>query len=191
MTSQTDPQTPMIKTFEPSRSAVVLIEFQNQWTDGGLYHRLIRQQLASRSVLDRTRAFLTEARSRGSHIIHAPLVIDPHNKRGLLANISFGRIFTQGSHGAEITQGLYQSGDLVVEGRYAFDAFLGSNLEELLRIHEIRTLFMGGFITDQCIAKTLRTALRKGFDAYLTADCTATYSGMCNAVRSAASKRAC
>lgn len=177
MDNQAEAQRQGARASEPSRSAVVLIEFQNQWTDSGLYHRLIRQQLTSRNVIDHTRGFVAEARRRGSHIIHAPLVIDPAHKRGLLANISFGRIFTKGSHGAGITEGIYSSEDLVVEGRYAFDAFLGSNLEGLLHTCEVKTLFMGGFITDQCIAKTLRAALHKGFDAYLIADCTATYSG--------------
>ncbi len=37
------------------RAAVLLVEFQNQWTLPGPYHRLIRDQLTSRSVVANTR----------------------------------------------------------------------------------------------------------------------------------------
>lgn len=157
-----------------SQSAIVLIEFQKQWTDPGFYHTLIRKQLASRQVIDNTRRLVAEARSRAFAIIHAPLVIDPNNKRGWFGHLTFGKVFTLGSHKAEITPGLYEEGDSLVKGRYAFDAFIGSDLEELLRSHGIGRMFMCGFTTDQCVAKTLRTALRKGFDAHLISDCTAT-----------------
>ncbi len=160
-----------------STSAIVLIEFQNQWTHSGLYHRFIKGQLQSRRVLENTRALVSAAKQDGVRIIHAPLVIDPENKKGWLAHLTFGKVFTKGSDKSEITPGLYEKGDLVVEGRYAFDAFVGSNLEQLLNEHSIKTLFICGFITDQCIARTLKTALGKGFDAYLVSDCTATVNG--------------
>ncbi len=158
-------------------SALVLIEFQNQWTEPGLYHSLIKRQLESRAVIDNTRKLVNESRGSGIKIIHAPLVIDPQNKKGWLAHLTFGKVFTRGSRNAEITPGLYQEGDLLVQGKYAFDAFLGSNLEEILRSVGARTLFVGGFTTDQCVAKTLRSALQKGFDAHLIPDCTAALTG--------------
>ncbi len=159
-------------------SAVVLVEFQNQWTNRGLYHSLIKGQLRSRGVLDNTRKVVEHAGSCKATVIHAPLVIDPKNKRGWLAAITFGRVFTKGTEKSQITEGLYQDNDLVVEGRYAFDAFVGSNLEELLRGVSAETVFFAGFTTDQCIAKTMRTAVRKGFDAYMISDCTATMNGI-------------
>ena len=39
---------------EINKSAVVLIEFQNQWTGKGLYNWLIKGQLTSRNVLAKT-----------------------------------------------------------------------------------------------------------------------------------------
>jgi ureidoacrylate peracid hydrolase len=159
-------------------SAIVLIEFQNQWTEPGLYHSLIRGQLETRSVVHNTRRLVEQARPRGFKIVHAPLVIDRHNKRGWLAHLTFGTVFTFGTRKAEIASGLCEDGDLLVKGRYAFDAFVGSDLEQLLRCNGIDTLFLAGFTTDQCVAKTLRTALHKGFDAYLISDCTATLMGV-------------
>lgn len=157
-----------------NKSAIVLIEFQNQWTEKGLYHWLIKKQLKSRDVLRNTYALVKEAREKGISIIHAPLIIDPKNKKGWLAHLTLGKVFTKGSWKSEITKGLFQEGDLVVTGRYAFDAFTGSNLERILKDNNIENSFFCGFLTDQCIGKTMTTGLQKGVNCYLVSDCTAT-----------------
>lgn len=157
-----------------NKSAIVLIEFQNQWTEKGLYHWLIKKQLKSRDVLRNTYALVKEAREKGISIIHAPLIIDPKNKKGWLAHLTLGKVFTKGSWKSEITKGLFQEGDLIVMGRYAFDAFIGSNLERILKDNNIENSFFCGFLTDQCIGKTMTTGLQKGVNCYLVSDCTAT-----------------
>lgn len=159
---------------DKNRSAIILIEFQNQWTEKGLYHSLINGQLKSRNVLPNTHAFVKEARKKEIRIIHAPLIIDPKNRKGWLAHLTFGKVFTKDTHKSEITAGLYEDDDLLVTGRYAFDAFISSNLEQLLKDNHIENLFFCGFTTDQCIAKTMKTAQKKGFNCYLVSDCTAT-----------------
>lgn len=64
-----------------------------------------------------------------------------------------------------------------MRGRYAFDGFVGSDLEVILRRAGTQTVYFCGFATDQCVARTVRTAIDKGFDARLVADCTATFAG--------------
>ena len=162
---------------EKSKSAIVLIEFQNQWTGKGLYNWLIKGQLTSRNVLTNTLTLVGEARKRGIKIIHAPLIIDPENKKGWLAWLTFGKVFTKGTRKAEIMEGLFKEGDILITGRYAFDAFVGSNLEQVVKDNSIETLLICGFTTDQCVAKTMRTSLKKGINGYLVSDCTATMNG--------------
>ena len=157
-----------------TNSAVLLIEFQNQWTQKGLYHWLIKKQLDTRNVLVNTKTLVQEARQQGMKIIHAPLTIDPENKKGWLAFLTFGKVFTKGTWKSEISEGLVEQGDLFVKGRYAFDAFVGSDLENVLRENGIENVFVCGFTTDQCVAKTMKTAIGKKINAYLVSDCTAT-----------------
>lgn len=164
-------------SIEPRQSAVVLVEFQEQWTGRGLYNALIKRQLESRKVLENTVRLVEEARNRGIAVVHAPLVIDPKNKKGAFAHLTRGLVFNKNSWRSRLTDGLHREGDVVVTGRYAFDGFTGSDLEKALRDRGIETLFVCGFTTDQCVAKTLRKALRKGFDAFLVSDCTATLNG--------------
>ena len=163
-----------------NETAVVLVEFQKQWTEKGLFNRLIKGQLESRQVVENTRRLVAKAREQGLTVIHAPLVVDPRNKKGWMAYSTFGRIFTKGSWKSELVDGLFVDGDLIAERNYynyqAFDAFYKSPLEQILREHSIKNVFICGFATDQCPAKTLITALRHGFNPYLVTDCTATFN---------------
>ncbi len=165
---------------DPGKTAIVLVEFQQQWTKNGLFHWLLKGQLESRDVVENTRRLVSEARQQGLTIIHAPLIVDPHHKMGWMAYLTFGRFFTKDSWKSEPVTGLFAEGDPVALREYynyqAFDAFYKSKLEQILRVHNIQTLFICGFATDQCPSKTLMTAARKGFDPYLVTDCTATFN---------------
>ena len=162
-----------MKTNKP-RSAVLLIEFQKQWTEKGIYNKLIKKQLNNRNVLKNTKNLVKKARKQGAKIIHAPLIINPMNKKGWFAFLTLGKVFTKGMEKSRIAEDLVERGDLIVRGRYAFDAFVGSNLEKILKENKIKNVFVCGFTTDQCVAKTMNTLLKKNFDAYLVSDCTAT-----------------
>ncbi len=167
--------------FNQKETAIVLVECQKQWTEKGLFNRLIKQQLESREVLKNTRQLVAVAREKGVTVIHAPLVVDPQQKQGWLAYLTFGRFFTRNSWQSEPISGLFAPGDPVAERRFynlrAFDAFYRSDLEKILTAHGIKNVFICGFATDQCPVKTLRTALAKGFNPYLVCDCTATFNG--------------
>lgn len=162
--------------FTPEKAAIVLIEFQKQWTGDTLYRRLISRSLSRRNVVERTRETVRAARRAGVTVIHAPLVCDPTEKEGWLATLTRARVFTKGTTKAEFTSGVYAEGDPVAEGRYTFDAFEGSDLAAILDKNDIRTVFFAGFTTDQCVASSFRTARDSGRDAYVLGDLTASWS---------------
>jgi len=162
--------------FETDRTALVLVEFQRQWTDFGLYNLLILRSLKRRNVVERTRETVRAARAAGVTVVHAPLVIDPDRKKGWLATLTRGHVFTADTEKAAFTPGIHEESDPIAEGRYTFDAFEGSDLAAILDDNDVETVFLAGFITDQCVAKSLETALDNGYDAYVLADLTATYS---------------
>lgn len=164
--------------YDPEQAAIVLIEFQKQWTGETLYNRLIRRSLTARNVVERTRQTVRAAREAGMTVVHAPLVCDPEQKEGWLATLTRARVFTKDTWKAEFTPGVYEDGDRIVEGRYSFDAFEGSNLAAILDEHDIETVFFAGFTTDQCVAASFRTAREAGRDAYVLGDLTATWSGI-------------
>lgn len=78
--------------FQNNQTAIVLVEFQKQWTEKGLFNQLIKHQLDSTNVVRNTQHLVAKAREIGIPVIHAPLVVDPHNKNGWLAHLTFGQI---------------------------------------------------------------------------------------------------
>ncbi|MBI5044209.1 MAG: cysteine hydrolase [Nitrospirae bacterium] len=169
------------KNFTRENAAIVLIEFQNQWTQPGLYHWLISREMARRGTVENAASLTAVARRSGVPVIHAPLIIDPKNKRGVFAYLTLGLIFRKGSQAAQIDSRVWAESDQIVTGRTAFDAFVDSNLEETMRSCGRAQFFFGGFATDQCVAKTVRTSLSKGFDSYFLSDCCATFASFLHA----------
>ncbi len=155
--------------------AIVLIEFQKTWTEKGIFHRIIKREYEQRKVLDHTKALASEARSEGIPIIQAPLILDKkstyYHKTPFPARL-FKR-FTKGTWKAEFTDGICEDSDLIIEGRYGFDACEGSNLEAMLKKHRIKRVFVAGFTTDHCVKETMNSLIHKGFECYMLADCTA------------------
>lgn len=162
-------------TASARRDVLLLIEFQKQWTDPpGLYHRLIDRELRRNNVIENATLITATARAAGVPVVHAPLVVDRRDLRGTFATLTRGRVFTAGGRGAEITDAVYEESDTVIRGRTGFDAFIDSDLESVLRELSADRVLIGGFVTDQCVAKTFRTALAKGFDARVVPAITAT-----------------
>jgi nicotinamidase-related amidase len=162
--------------YDPSSTAIVLVEFQRQWTAPGLYHRTIRRELARLGSIENAAALAAQARRAGALVVHAPLVIDPARKRGTLAHLTRGRVFRLGSPSAALEPRVHEPGDLIATGRTAFDPFTDSTLHELLRQHGTRTVLFAGFATDQCVGQGVATAVKLGYDAYLISDACATFT---------------
>jgi nicotinamidase-related amidase len=64
-----------------------------------------------------------------------------------------------------------QPSDLVVTKRF-WDAFVGTNLEKLLRDRKVQTIVLGGISTNFGVESTARTAAALGFDVVIVEDAT-------------------
>jgi nicotinamidase-related amidase len=169
-------QTVFSQDIQKRNTAILLIEFQKTWTEKGIFHKIIKKEYKQRTVLDNTKNLLSEARKNGIKVIQAPLILDKkdtnYKKNPFPARLL--KRFTKGTWKAEFTDGIYEITDLVIEGRYGFDATEGSNLEKILRENNIRTVFVAGFTTDHCVKETMNSLDDKGFDCVMISDCTAT-----------------
>ncbi len=64
--------------------------------------------------------------------------------------------------------------ELVIQ-KHVNSAFIGTNLEQLLRDNQIKTLVITGLTTPHCVSTTTRMASNFGFDSYLVSDATAAF----------------
>jgi nicotinamidase-related amidase len=170
--------------FDPKRTAVVLIEYQNDFTsEGGVLHDAVRDVMESTGMLDNTRRLVEAARSSGATIVHAPITFAAgygelsEHPYGILKGVVDSSAFVKGEWGAEIVDALApQEGDVVVEGKRGLDTFATTNLDFILRARGITTIALGGFLTNCCVESTMRTGYEKGYDVITLSDCVAATS---------------
>ena len=59
---------------DPSKTAVVLIEFQNDFTsEGGALHGAVQASMEATGMLKNTQGVIESARDAGATIIHSPI----------------------------------------------------------------------------------------------------------------------
>ena len=79
--------------------------------------------------------------------------------------------------GREIVDALTpQAGDIVIEGKRGLCGFASTNLDFILRSRGVKTIALGGFLTNCCVESTMRTGYEKGYEVVTLIDCTAALS---------------
>jgi ureidoacrylate peracid hydrolase len=171
---------------DPKRTALVLIEYQNDFTtEGGTLHDAVKGVMDETGMLENSRRLVDEARKAGATIIHAPISFapgygelgNPDKVYGILKGVIDSNSFVKGTWGVEICDEMApQEGDIVVEGKRGLDTFATTNLDFVLRSNDIETVVIGGFLTNCCVESTMRSAYEKGYDVITLTDCTAATS---------------
>lgn len=169
---------------DPSTTAIVAIEYQNEFTsEGGKLYPAVKGVMEATNMLEKSVAVVEKARSAGVKIYHVPISFRkdfsdvPNKGQGILAGIYADKLFEENTWNSEIcTPMAPKDGDVVVTGKKGLDAFPGTNLEEMLVKDGIRTVVLLGFLTNCCVESTMRTAYEKGWNVLTLTDCCATTS---------------
>ena len=169
---------------DPKTTAVVLIEYQNDFTsEGGTLHGAVKPVMESSNMLANTIETVKAARALGATIIHAPITFaDDYreltpNPYGILKGVVDSKSFRKGTWGAAIVDVMTpEPGDIVVEGKRGLCGFASTNLDFILRSKGVKTVALGGFLTNCCVESTMRTAYEKGYEVVTLKDCTAALS---------------
>ena len=169
---------------DPAKTALVLIEYQNEFTsDGGVLHGAVSAVMDKTGMLAKTVSLVQAARAAGVTIMHAPITFAPgygelsRHPYGILKGVVDGNAFVKGTWGAAIVDDLApQEGDIVIEGKRGLDTFASTNLDFILRSKGIETVIIGGFLTNCCVESTMRSAYENGYRVITLTDCTAATS---------------
>ena len=168
----------------PKTTAVVLIEYQNDFTTpGGKLHDAVKPVMESTKMLANTVQMVNEARKAGAIIVHVPITFAADFRElsptpyGILKGCKDGQVFQKGTWGADIVDALKpQAEDIVIEGKRGLDGFASTNLDFILRRRNIDTIALGGFLTNCCVESTMRTGYELGYNVITIKDCAATVS---------------
>jgi nicotinamidase-related amidase len=163
-----DPNEPFIR--RPQASALLIIDMQNDFllpgapvaAPGGLELVPAMFRLASR------------ARRAG-----APVVFTQEAHRPDGSDFGIEAFFepmhcVEGGTGIEIVDGLTpEPGDVVIAGKRRYDAFLGTDLDLVLRLRGIENLVVAGVCTDVCVSATVQHARNLDYRCLVLRDATA------------------
>src|SRR5215208_7103563 len=102
---------------DPKHTAVVLIEYQNDFTsEGGALHGAVAGVMESTGMLENTRRLVEQARAAGATIVHAPITFKAgygeiaDHPYGILKGVVDSTAFVKDTWGAEIVDTLAPQG---------------------------------------------------------------------------------
>jgi nicotinamidase-related amidase len=169
---------PVTLKIDPARTALVLLDYQNYNVHPDGYWSQVDPGTAERAepAVARTAEVLAAARQSDITVFHVQNAwrdghpdVNPHTPWQADAKAA-GRS-TEGTWGIEFVDALAPiAGELVVRKR-AVSGFVGTELDRLLRIHDISTLLIAGIVTNFAAEGTARDASDRGYRVVVLADC--------------------
>ncbi len=185
---------PMPFAMDPSRSAVIVVDMQNDFaSEGGAFAYAGNDITPIQNVVAPTARVLAAARETGIKVVYLkseyrPDLADlgaPDSKYwGVMHFVGIGepttgpdgqpsRIFIKDTWNTDIVTELTPKPSDIVVVKPRFSGFYGTNLDGILRGLGVRDLVFTGCTTSVCVESTLRDAMFRDYRCLLLADCTA------------------
>ena len=176
-------------SFEPARTATLLIDMQRDFLEpGGFGAALGNDVTRLHSAIAPCAALLTASRDAGLLVIHtreghrpdltdcppAKLTRSPPGMR-IGDPGPMGRILVRGEAGHDIIPELAPHPGEIVLDKPGKGAFWATDLEPILRHRGIEALLVAGVTTEVCVSTTVREANDRGFRCAVISDACASY----------------
>ena len=190
--SITIPARPLELSIDPYRTALLVIDMQNDFgSPGGFFDSAGNDITGFQAIVPRIQQVLAAARDWGILVVYLKMEVAPstrelepgalgqpdrpieHAGQSLAApNGTEGRVLVRGYWNTEIVPELTPlPGDLVVS-KHRYSGFYQTNLDELLIENGITDLIFTGSTTSVCVESTLRDAYFRDYRCLLIEDCT-------------------
>ena len=176
-------------TFDPERTAVVMIDMQRDFIEPGGFGAALGNDVSRLApVVPAAVQLIAWARSLGMLVVHTkechrPDMSDCPPAKLLRGKPSLrigdpgpmGRILIDGEPGADFVPELApETGDVVI-AKPGKGAFYATPLSEVLATRHITHLIFGGVTTEVCVQTTMREANDRGYECLLVEEATGSY----------------
>jgi nicotinamidase-related amidase len=171
------------EVLEPSGCAVLVVDLQNDaMRPEGKLARAHNDISGMLDVLPRCSDFLFQARQLGVAVVHVMTITLPDGRsdsgswlRAKGAIVNDTQFFLQGTWGAEICEEVEPLPGEPVIVKHRSSAFVGTDLDQILRASGIKTVAVIGEQTPGCIEATYRDAAYHDYYNVLVEDCVAAF----------------
>jgi nicotinamidase-related amidase len=154
---------------DPAHTALVVIDPQNDFcAEGGIFARAGKDMSTFPAAIRACAGLVDAARAAGVQVFFIQNQKLSHGRSTSPAWLRFltvrngiteePEVCLAGSWGAEFVPELQPAGRDIVVQKWRSSAFVGTNLDMLLRANRIRTVVCCGFITQGCVESTARDA---------------------------------
>ena len=178
--------TTMEELVDPRHTALVVIDVQNDFcAEGGLMHEMGKDLSMMKPALGRLRRVLEGARAAKVLPIFIQNTWLPQH--GVASGpwlrfmiVRYGMdpdrgCTVQDTWGGEILSEVAPAKTEIVVRKWRSNSFIGTNLDLVLRAHEIKTAVITGVVTQGCVESTAREASFRDYYVVVLEDCVATY----------------
>jgi nicotinamidase-related amidase len=186
---------PVPVTFDPARTALIAVDFQNDFcAEQGWLASIGVDVSVLRPAIELTAGLLPVVRAAGLPVLWLnwgnrpdqanipPGVAHVYDTTG--AGLGIGcplpgtesRVLTKGSWGAALADGLTAEPTDIWVDKYRMSGFWDTPLDSILRNLRVDTLVFAGVNSDQCVYATLIDAACLGYDVIMLTDASATTS---------------
>jgi nicotinamidase-related amidase len=161
----------------PDQTAVLLIEFQNEFCkEGGKFYDNVKQEIQRQQTITHGAKLLSGAREAGCLVIHSPFVYDEQwvegcQACGILAGAKQLGACRPGEWGTQLIDEMApREGEIVLEGKRTLSAFNHTELDTLLKQHAIKNLVLAGFLTNVCVSASAHSGYDLGYTITIARD---------------------
>lgn len=178
MSDQASAEDKLRERLDPSRTAFVFIDMQNDFVSPkGKMAEFGFEIGAVRDSIEPMRRLLEAARKAGYRVIHTAVINEAgQNSAAWSAFWGPPAVTLPGSWGAAHIEELAPASGEAVIIKYSYGAFVGTNLDTMLRSRGIDTLVLAGTDLNICAGDTLHHAFALGYHVVGVADCLACFS---------------
>jgi len=158
---------------DPKRAAVMVIDVQNDFCSA--------EFPAYQAMLPKLERFVAEARRAGVRLVYTRAVHSDKTDSAVWVSRYSTRPHRQntcriGTPGVEIHASIRPRAEDVVVDKHRYNAFLGTDLELILRAQKIDSLLFTGIATNVCVENAAREAFQRDFWTVMVSDCMAAHS---------------
>ena len=173
--------TTLTDRIKPPRTALLVVDMQNDYVaEGGASHKRHGTVTAVRSIIPTVQRLVRTARTAGTLVVYIQMTFDSELR--LLSDVDYLRrikrygetpMVVKGTWGHEVADELAPlPADMRVEKQRS-SAFVGTNLDLLLRSNHIQSVIVTGVVTQGCVLATASSALVHDYYVTVASDCVA------------------